>query len=107
MTDADKTGQGTMITRAQRYPADVARASWAVAHVLLLAVLVATTGIGPPGWLAGTGYALALSATFGAALARSGARMGPADHVTMARAVLVGGVTALVVGPPIAGTPML
>jgi phosphatidylglycerophosphate synthase len=65
--------------------------------VLLLAVLTGTTGLGPAGWLAGVGYAAGAGVTLTAALHRHGARsLGPADHVTLARAVLTGCVTALV-----------
>jgi phosphatidylglycerophosphate synthase len=68
-----------------------------VASLLLLAVLAATTGLGPAGWLAGGAYAIGAAAVLAAALHRRGMRsLGPADHVTLARTVLTGGVTALV-----------
>jgi phosphatidylglycerophosphate synthase len=66
-----------------------------LAQMILLAALATTTGLGPAGWLAGLAYALALAALVRRALDRAGTRFGPADWVTQARAVLVGGVTAL------------
>jgi phosphatidylglycerophosphate synthase len=69
----------------------------AVVQVLLLAALTATTGLGPVGWLAGVAYAAGAAAVLTVALRRHGARsLGPADHVTLARAVLTGCATALV-----------
>ena len=59
--------------------------------LVVLAILAATVGLGWAGWLAGIGYALTVLILLG----RS--RLGPADRVTLARAALVGGVTALVV----------
>lgn len=60
-------------------------------------VLLAALGLGPAGWLAGTGYVLGLAAILAAAVRRAGAgTLGPAGIVTLARAVLVGGVAALV-----------
>ena len=59
-------------------------------QLAVLAALAATAGLGPAGWLAGVGYGLATLA----ALRR--ARLGPADRVTLTRATLVGGVTAVV-----------
>ncbi|WP_117214598.1 CDP-alcohol phosphatidyltransferase family protein [Allorhizocola rhizosphaerae] len=54
-----------------------------------LAALAATTGLGPAGWATGTAYGLVL----GVLLAPH--RFGPADWVTLARALLVGCVAAL------------
>ncbi|HYN94627.1 MAG TPA: CDP-alcohol phosphatidyltransferase family protein [Pilimelia sp.] len=63
----------------------------------LLAALAAGAGLGAAGWLAGTAYAVVGWSALSAGLGRSGARgLGPADQVTLARAVLVGGVAALV-----------
>ncbi|KAB2352576.1 CDP-alcohol phosphatidyltransferase family protein [Actinomadura rudentiformis] len=68
------------------------------AQPVLLAVLWAGFGLGPAAWLAGTAYAVSLPTLLTLAQRRSGRRrLGPADRVTLARAVLVGGVTALVV----------
>ncbi|MGY1639964.1 CDP-alcohol phosphatidyltransferase family protein [Geodermatophilus sp. SYSU D00703] len=69
----------------------------AVSQVVLLAALSATAGLGPAGWLTGGAYTAALWVLLSAAARRAGARtLGPADLVTLARAVLTGGVTALV-----------
>jgi phosphatidylglycerophosphate synthase len=63
----------------------------------VLAGLAATVGLGPAGWLAGTGYALVCWGLLSQVLARPEVRRwGPADTVTLARAILVGAVTALV-----------
>ncbi|GII76779.1 membrane protein [Sphaerisporangium rufum] len=67
------------------------------AQLLLLAALGSGAGLRPVGWLAGTAYAVILAAILTGALLRSRARsLGPAGLVTLARAELVGGVTALV-----------
>jgi phosphatidylglycerophosphate synthase len=67
------------------------------AQFALLAVLAAGVGLGPAGWLTGTAYAVVTCAALTRALHRSGTRsLGPANAVTLARATLVGGVTALV-----------
>ena len=76
-------------------------AGWSVigltAQAALLAMLDATVGLGVAGWLAGIGFAVVTSALLGKALFRAGAAgLGPADVVTSARAILVGGVAALV-----------
>jgi phosphatidylglycerophosphate synthase len=63
---------------------------------VLLALLWAGVGLGPAGWLAGTACAVFTCAFLTVALRRWRRRLGPADHVTLVRAVLVGGVTALV-----------
>jgi phosphatidylglycerophosphate synthase len=70
----------------------------AAVQVVLLAALSAGAGLGPVGWLAGIGYTLGLWALLAAAVWRAGVTtLGPADLVTLVRAVLVGGVTALVI----------
>ncbi|MFC6085954.1 CDP-alcohol phosphatidyltransferase family protein [Sphaerisporangium aureirubrum] len=67
------------------------------AQIVLLAGLWIVVGLGPAAWVAGTTYAVILSAILTYALLRSRARsLGPAGRVTLARAELVGGVTALV-----------
>jgi phosphatidylglycerophosphate synthase len=72
-------------------------AAAAGAEAVLLAVLSALVGLGPAGWLAGMAYGLGLWALLTAATWRAGTRtLGPAGLVTSTRAVLVGGVTALV-----------
>jgi phosphatidylglycerophosphate synthase len=63
----------------------------------LLAVLSAAVGLGAVGGLVGAGYGLGLTMLLSRGLRRAGAgRLGPADRVTLARAVLVGAVMALV-----------
>ena len=64
-----------------------------VAQIALLVALAGTVGLGVAGGLAGLGYGIAAAALLSRALLRSG----PADLVTSARSVLVGGVAALVV----------
>jgi phosphatidylglycerophosphate synthase len=72
-------------------------AAAAVAQVALLGALAYQVGLGPVGWLSGVAYALGLAVLLGGAARRAGsAALGPADVVTLARASLVGGVTALV-----------
>jgi phosphatidylglycerophosphate synthase len=66
-----------------------------LAQLGLLAALASGTGLGPAGWLVGVGYAVVTWLLLSRAL-RAGARWGPADTVTLARATLVVGVTALV-----------
>jgi phosphatidylglycerophosphate synthase len=69
-----------------------------VAHLLLLALLGLTTGLTAAGLLAGVAYGVVLCGLLGAGLHRAGTgRLGPANVVTLGRAILVGGVTALVV----------
>jgi phosphatidylglycerophosphate synthase len=69
-----------------------------VGQVVLVAALGRTVGLGLAGWLAGLGYGLVLCAVLNRGLDRSGLlSLGPADRVTLTRATLVGGVTALTV----------
>ncbi|HEY2061553.1 MAG TPA: CDP-alcohol phosphatidyltransferase family protein [Amycolatopsis sp.] len=83
------------------------QAAGASAQLVLLAVLGLTTGLGTAGWAAGLAYTAGLWALLAGAARRAGARsLGPADHVTLARAVLIGGVTALVVDHLNGGAPM-
>jgi phosphatidylglycerophosphate synthase len=68
-----------------------------LALAALLAALGATVGLGPAAVLVGLAYGCAVTGL----LARGAARVGtkaltPADRITLARAVLVGGLTALV-----------
>ncbi|MFJ5224433.1 CDP-alcohol phosphatidyltransferase family protein [Streptomyces sp. NPDC088400] len=75
------------------------------AQGLLLLLLSTEIGLGPAGWLTGAAVGIAMWAVLTRALHRSWARpFGPANHVTLARATLVGGVAALVadsfVNPP-------
>jgi phosphatidylglycerophosphate synthase len=71
--------------------------AWAATQTALLAALMAA-GLGVVGGLAGTTYAVVVATLLIIGLRRSGqAALGPADHVTEARTMLVGLVTALVV----------
>ncbi|MEU7635188.1 MULTISPECIES: CDP-alcohol phosphatidyltransferase family protein [unclassified Streptomyces] len=73
------------------------RAAGAVAQLVLLEVLCRAVGLGPAGWLTGFAFAVATWAALTRALHKSWLRsFGPANRVTLARATLVGGVTALV-----------
>ncbi|WP_151481175.1 CDP-alcohol phosphatidyltransferase family protein [Streptomyces albicerus] len=66
-------------------------------QLLLLTVLGTAIGMGPAGWLTGLAFALATWAVLSRALHRTRPRsFGPANRVTLGRATLVGGVTALV-----------
>lgn len=67
-----------------------------IGQVVLLTALAATAGLGPAGWLAGAGYGIFTCAALTVGLHRHAvSTLGPADRVTLTRAVLVGGVTAL------------
>ncbi|HUS21253.1 MAG TPA: CDP-alcohol phosphatidyltransferase family protein, partial [Aeromicrobium sp.] len=73
--------------------ARVSAVGWLSVQFVLCAVMDVTLGLSPAGWAAGiaTGIGLAV------ALARRGrAGLGPADQITATRAVLAGGVAALV-----------
>ncbi|UJB40725.1 CDP-alcohol phosphatidyltransferase family protein [Streptomyces sp. A1-5] len=87
-------GQARFGTR----PFDPAPAAGTVAQLVLLAVLCRAVGLGPAGWLTGCVFAAATWAVLARALRGSWPHsFGPANRVTLARAALVGGVTALVV----------
>ncbi|NUK70319.1 CDP-alcohol phosphatidyltransferase family protein [Streptomyces lunaelactis] len=67
------------------------------APLLLLALLGTAIGLGPAGWLTGLAFGVATWAVLTRALRRSWLQpFGAANRVTLARATLVGGVTALV-----------
>ncbi|MDN5914564.1 MAG: CDP-alcohol phosphatidyltransferase family protein [Pseudonocardia sp.] len=84
-----------MTTLVTRGPAQTVAAG---AALLLLAWLAAGAGLGPAGVLAGLAYTAGLLALLTGAMHRAGRRaFSPADLVTLSRALLVGGVTALVV----------
>lgn len=77
-----------------------------LAQVALLAGLAVTVGLGTAGWLVGTGYSLVACAVLTRGMRRCGAEeLGPADRVTLARAILVGGVAALTVDSFARSTP--
>ncbi|MFC7549918.1 CDP-alcohol phosphatidyltransferase family protein [Plantactinospora sp. GCM10030261] len=68
--------------------------------VVLLAVLAGTAGLSPGGWVAGLACGLVVCGALAHALHRSGTRtLGPANSVTLSRAMLVGAVAALTVAP--------
>ncbi|WP_431948683.1 CDP-alcohol phosphatidyltransferase family protein [Actinacidiphila sp. bgisy167] len=84
------------------------QAGAAAAQLALLAALWAAVGLDAAGWLAGMGCAAGTFALLTAGLRRAGRRsLGPADQVTLTRAVLVGGVTAMVAGGVPDGAPLL
>ncbi|WP_326558091.1 CDP-alcohol phosphatidyltransferase family protein [Micromonospora sp. NBC_01796] len=69
-----------------------------IVQVVLLAGLAGTVGLGPAGWLAGVTYGAVMCVLLTRGLRDSGTgRLSPADRVTLSRATLVGGVTALTV----------
>ncbi|GAB1326444.1 CDP-alcohol phosphatidyltransferase family protein [Streptomyces sennicomposti] len=66
-------------------------------QILLLALLGTAIGMGPAGWVTGLVFAVGTWAVLSRAVFRSRlASFGPANRVTLGRATLVGGVTALV-----------
>jgi len=73
--------------------ARVSAIGWLVTLLVLCTVMDLTLGLGLTGWAAGTVLGVGLAVV----LARRGtAGLGPADQITAARAVLAGGVAALV-----------
>ncbi|MFD7305384.1 CDP-alcohol phosphatidyltransferase family protein [Streptomyces pharetrae] len=79
------------------WPVQQEAAAGAGLQILLLALLGATTGMGPAGWLTGLAFAVTGWAVLSRAVHRSRlSSFGPANRVTLGRAVLVGAVTALV-----------
>ncbi|SCL33906.1 Phosphatidylglycerophosphate synthase [Micromonospora rhizosphaerae] len=69
-----------------------------ILQVVLLAGLAGTVGLGPAGWLAGLAYGGVLCGLLLRGLRRADAGgLGPANRVTLTRAILVGGVLALTV----------
>lgn len=68
-----------------------------ILQVLALLVLAADPGLGPAGWVVGLAYGGAVWAGLTRGLNHGGTgRLGPADWVTLVRAVLVGATAALV-----------
>jgi phosphatidylglycerophosphate synthase len=68
-----------------------------IVQVALLTALAVPVGLGLSGWLAGLGFGLVTCGGLLRGLRVAGAAgLGPADRVTLARATLVGAVTALV-----------
>jgi phosphatidylglycerophosphate synthase len=69
-----------------------------IAQVVLLAGIAGTVGVGVAGWLVGIAFGVAVCAFLCHGLYRAGSTaLGPADKVTLARAILSGGVAALAV----------
>jgi phosphatidylglycerophosphate synthase len=69
-----------------------------VAQVALLSLLAGTAGLGEAGWSTGVAYGVAVCFTLTWGLYRTcSTALGPADWVTLSRAVLSGGILALVV----------
>jgi phosphatidylglycerophosphate synthase len=88
----------TFSTAAVTAPPTRGPAAGMAAQLLLIAGLGLTTGLSPAGWLAGAAFAVVLWIALSAGLQRAGMpRLGPANAVTLGRASLVAGVTALVV----------
>jgi phosphatidylglycerophosphate synthase len=68
-----------------------------VGQFVIFAGLATSVGLGSAGWLVGTAYAVILCVSLTRAMHRSGTQtLGPANRVTLFRALLVGGVLALV-----------
>ncbi len=85
--------------RAEPAPARAVRppAAGLVVQFAVVAALATGVGLGALGWLAAAGYGLITWALLSRAVRRPGVHLwGPADTVTLIRATLVGGVTALV-----------
>ena len=73
----------------------------AAAQLALFVGLAMVTGLGPSGWLTGLAYLVIGCAAITTGLRRYGVTsFGPADLVTLARAILIGGVTALIADVP-------
>ena len=69
-----------------------------IVQIVLVEALAATVGLGGAAWLAGTTYGVVTCVALTLGLGRSGAAaLGPANCVTLARAILVGGVATLTV----------
>ena len=78
-----------------------------VCMLALLRALSHTAGLDSTGWAVGLGFGACLYTALARALERHRlGRLGPADRVTLARAVLVGGIAAITAqsfgGPPLA-----
>jgi phosphatidylglycerophosphate synthase len=68
-----------------------------IAQLALLGVLAGGIGLSLVGWLAGAASGVTMYVMLARGLAQAGLdRLGPADRVTLIRAALVGGVTAMV-----------
>ncbi|MFF8833316.1 CDP-alcohol phosphatidyltransferase family protein [Streptomyces sp. NPDC015131] len=86
-------------TRDEARPPRLAPALGAAGQLTLLLLLATATGLGPAGWAAGLAVTAGTWAVLTRALDRTwpgAAPFGPANAVTLTRAALAGGVTALV-----------
>ncbi|AJT68908.3 hypothetical protein T261_7310 [Streptomyces lydicus] len=89
------TPYGTRWSGTRRYDRDMTAGIGA--QLLVLEVLCRAAGLGTAGWVTGSTFAVVTWAVLVMALRRSWTGpFGPANRVTLARTVLVGGVTALV-----------
>jgi phosphatidylglycerophosphate synthase len=83
--------------KGERNPLPMGPIEGAAAQLAVLVLLWIGVGFGPAGWLAGAAYGVIMLGLLANALLRTRTKaLGPADHVTLARATMVGGVTALV-----------
>jgi phosphatidylglycerophosphate synthase len=88
----------TLSTDAVTTPSPRGPALGLVVQFVLLGTLAASTGLSVAGWLVGVAYAAALFFFLSTGLRRAAMpALGPANRVTLGRAILVGGVTALAV----------
>jgi phosphatidylglycerophosphate synthase len=86
-----------LTTPSPTLPADRQQTAAALFQALVLGALGPATGFGPAGWLAGIAAAAGLQLLLAGAVRRAGRMaLGPADLVTMTRAILAVGTTALV-----------
>ncbi|HET8614852.1 MAG TPA: CDP-alcohol phosphatidyltransferase family protein [Actinomycetales bacterium] len=70
----------------------------------LLVALGSTVGLARSGWLCGVAAAAVVTGLLSVGLLRAQRPLGPADRITLARAVLVCGVTALALSSPLGAT---
>jgi phosphatidylglycerophosphate synthase len=67
-----------------------------IGQLAVLSAIAVTVGLGTIGWVAGTACGVVTAAVLSYGMTRSGGgALGPANRVTLTRAALVGGVTAL------------
>jgi phosphatidylglycerophosphate synthase len=91
-------GTVTISTAAVTAPTTRGPAVGLAAQFVLLTALAATVGLSAAGWIAGVAYAIVLWFALSSGLQAAGMRaLGPANQITLGRASLVAGVTALVV----------
>ena len=88
-------------------PLVIGPAAGLVAQLLLLAVLTETVNLSSIGWLVGSGCGAVVAGLLCRGLIARDRPMGPADWVTSGRAVLVGGITALVADSFVQDIPLI